>query len=115
MIELTVIQYLTNLLNGIPVYAEIPEEMPDTFVVVEKTGSSRDNHINAATIAIQSYAPSMYDAAALNETIKTHMDALPYAQGVSQTVFRSKLNSDYNYTDTSIKRYRYQAVYDLTF
>ena len=30
-------------------------------------------------------------------------------------VSRSALNSDYNYTDTDTKTYRYQAVYDLTY
>ena len=121
MVEITVLKYLENLLSGIPVYAEMPEEMTDTFVIIEKTGSSRENHINAATIAVQSYAPTMYEAAALNETVKTFMDALPIAQQIFRwlddyaTVFRCKLNSDYNYTDTSIKRYRYQAVYDITY
>lgn len=121
MIELTVIKYLSNLCDPIPVYAEMPAEMPGTFVIVEKTGSNRDNSINAATIAVQSYAPTMYEAATLNETIKNFMDALPYAQQVFrwldeyETIFRCKLNSDYNYTDTSMKKYRYQAVYDLTF
>ena len=30
-------------------------------------------------------------------------------------ISRVQLNSDYNFTDTAQKRYRYQAVYDLTF
>ena len=39
------------------------------------------------------------------------MDGMAYAENV----FMAKLNSDYNYTDTSVKRYRYQAVYDMTY
>lgn len=115
MIELTVLTYLQTCLTTsdatIPVYAEVPVEMPGTFVVIEKTGSGMTNKLNSATIAIQSYAPTLYEAATLNETIKGFMDAMPD----TQNVFRSKLNSDYNYTDTSTKRYRYQAVYDITF
>ena len=30
-------------------------------------------------------------------------------------VFRCELNGDYNFTDTETKRYRYQAVFDLTY
>lgn len=115
MIEKTVLDYLTTCFTGtggtIPVYMEMPVEMPATFILVEKTGSGRDNHINRATFALQSYAPSLYEAATLNETVKAFMDAMPD----SCDVFRSKLNSDYNFTDTSLKRYRYQAVYDLTY
>ena len=31
----------------------------------------------------------------------------------STNIFKSSLNSDYNFTDTSTKKYRYQAVYDI--
>lgn len=110
MIELTVLNYLAEQMS-VPVYMEMPAEMPDSFVLVEKTGSGRDNRIDRATIAIQSYAPTLYEAAALNDDVKEAMDGMAYAENV----FRAKLNSDYNYTDTSVKRYRYQAVYDMTY
>ena len=113
MIELTVLNYLQTALTtsdgSVPVYAEMPVEMPTTFVVVGKTGSGRNNRIDSATIAIKSYAPTLYEAASLNETVKAHMDEMAN----TANVFRCKLNSDYNYTDTSLKRYRYQAVYDI--
>ncbi|MBR4743546.1 MAG: hypothetical protein IK082_05060 [Oscillospiraceae bacterium] len=115
MIEETVITYLQTALTTsdgyIPVYAEIPAEMPDTFVVVGKTGSGRTNRIDNATLAIKSYAPTLYEAACLNETVKAYMDVM----ADTENVFRCKLNSDYDYTDTTLKRYRYQAVYDLTY
>ena len=115
MIELTVFDYLksqfTTSSETIPVYMETPEEMPGTFILVEKTGSGTDDKINSATIAVQSYAPTLYEVALLNERVKGFMDSLPE----TQNVFRCKLNSDYNFTDTQTKRYRYQAVYDLTY
>lgn len=110
MIEMTVIQYLQQRLN-VPVYAEIPVEMPETFVVFEKTGNARNNRIDNATIAVQSYAPTLLGAATLNEAVKAALDDMAN----TENVFRCKLNSDYNYTDTTLKRYRYQAVYDITF
>lgn len=54
---------------------------------------------------------SLLRAAEINEAAKAAMDTLPERP----EVFRSALNSDYNYTDTETKTYRYQAVYDITF
>lgn len=109
MIEKTVLVFLSARLP-VPVLAEIPTSPPETFVLIEKTGSGRSNHIQSATFAVQSYAPSLLQAAELNEQAKTAMDELPDLD----TVCRAALNSDYNYTDTTEKRYRYQAVYDIT-
>ena len=109
MIEVVLKDYLNDVLS-VPAYLEIPKTgAPASYVVIEKTGSGITNHIRRATFAIQSIAPSMYGAAALNEEVKAAMDdavTLP-------EIARSHLNSDYNFTDTTKKYYRYQAVYDL--
>ena len=110
MIEKIVLDYLNDALN-VPVYMEMPENKPDRFVLIEKTGSSRENHIDFATITIQSYAGSLYYAAALNEDVKQAMDDII----ALDTVSSAELNSDYNFTDTETKKYRYQAVYDLVY
>jgi len=109
MIEKTVLDYLNGKLN-IPVYMEIPEKnISYPFVVIEKTGTSMDNYIKKATFAVQSYAATLYQAAQINETIKeTMLDIISLDE-----VSKCTLNSDYNYTDTSKKRYRYQAIFDL--
>lgn len=52
----------------------------------------------------------MYLAAELNEKVKSAMDEIVELDEVT----RCELNSDYNYTDTSRKKYRYQAVFDIT-
>lgn len=110
MIEATVIAYLNNRIN-VSVYAEMPENKPDKFIIVEKTGSSRVNRVNHATIALQSYAPSMLEASELNEEVKEVMDGIIILSNISS----SRLNSDYNFTNSADKRYRYQAVYELTY
>lgn len=69
-----------------------------------------DNHITRSTFAIQSYAPSMYEAATMNEEIKAAMLNSLITLG---SVAKVDLNSDYNYTDTTTKTYRYQAVFDI--
>ena len=110
MIEKIILDYLNEKLD-IDVYLERPEKAPTRYVLLEKTGGSRENYINSATVAIQSYAESMYEAASLNETVKKAMDEII----MLPSVLSSKLNSDYNFTDTARKEYRYQAVYDLVF
>lgn len=110
MIEKMILDYLASQLT-VPVYMELAAHPPETFVLVEKTGSSRSNRIESATVAIQSWAGSMYDAAALNEMVKAAMDEMPDTENVGSV----RLNSDYNFTDTATKRYRYQAVYDITY
>lgn len=110
MIETTIIKYLSDTLT-VPVYAERPEKPDKSYVVIEKTGSSRTNFVNRATVALQSYAATMLEAAKLNEDVKAAMDALIAIDKVSD----SRLNSDYNFTDTETKEYRYQAVYDITY
>lgn len=110
MIEEIVKNHLVSCL-GIPVVLERPENPPAEYVLIEKTGSGRQDHINTAVIAAQSYAGSMYLAAALNERTKAAMDRLAELPVIG----KSALNSDYNFTDPDTKEYRYQAVYDLVY
>lgn len=109
MIEKTVCDYLNDVM-GLPAFWEKPEDMPAEFLIVEKTGGRLSDRIKTATIAIQSYAGSMYRAAEINDAVIHAMDHLVEYDGVA----RVQLNSDYNYTDTTTKQYRYQAVFDIT-
>jgi len=110
MIEKTVQVFLNRELS-IPVWMEKPEEdVPEEYVLIEKTGSSPGEHIRTSTLAVQSYAATLEHAAQLNETIKPIMRRLIELDAVTKVV----LDSDYNFTDREKKKYRYQAVYDLT-
>lgn len=110
MIEKIILDYLAGA--GVTAYMEIPEGggvMP--YVVIEKTGGSLDQHIRRATVAIQSYGASLYQAANLNTQIIALMEDIVLLPEISAC----ELNSDYNFTDTTKKEYRYQAVYDLVY
>lgn len=109
-IEYNLLNYLSANLT-VPVYMEEPETKADGYVIIEKTGSSLENHINNATFAVQSYGKSLQDAIDLNESVKSVMADFPN----HENVFSCKLNSDYAYTDTETKRYRYQAVFVITY
>lgn len=109
MIERIVKDYLAVQLD-VPVYMETPDDKPLKYVVVEKGGSGGADHINTAVIMLKSHADTLADAATLNEEVKSAMDNIITLAEIT----RSDRNSDYNYTDTSTRKYRYQAVYDLT-
>lgn len=108
MIEIIIKKYLDNRLS-VPSFLQYPENPPKRFVLFEKTSSGKSNHLPSATFAFQSYAESMYEAALLNEELKRtveNMIELDNIRGI-------QLNSDYNFTDTTTKEYRYQAVFDI--
>lgn len=114
MIEVKLRNYLLNymLVNqlNIPVYYEIPASgLPDTYIVLEKTGGGAGNFVYRSTFAIQSVAPTLYGAMQLNDTVKAAMDDAITVDAIVS----SKLNTDYNFTDATKGYYRYQAVYDL--
>lgn len=110
MIEKSLLDYLSEKLT-VPVFMEEPEKPPQSYVLIEKIGSSEENYISSATFAVQSYSKSLYDTASLNSQIKKTMSDFADCD----EILRCKLNSDYNFTDTTTKRYRYQAVFDLKF
>ena len=108
MIELIVYEYLNRELP-VPVFMEKPDEEIEEYVLIEKTGSSEEDYIMNAMVIIQRYSNSLYGAASLNEKVKDKMRNIVSLKEISSV----KINSDYNYTDTRTKKYRYQAVFDL--
>lgn len=110
MIELIIKNHLEKTLK-VPVYLEKEDNMPDSYVIFEKTSGGQKNQINFTSFAFQSYAKSMYEAAKLNEELKAAVFKLQWSKEVGGV----RLNSDYNFTDTTSKKYRYQAVFDITY
>ena len=109
MIEKTILDYLGEHLT-VPVYMEEPINKPASYVLIERTGSSESDLIESTTLALQSYGASLYDAAALNMAVKARIKQAVELPSVSAVY----INSDYNFTDTETKRYRYQCVAVVT-
>lgn len=110
MIEEVILGYLSKSLD-VPAFMEEPAKPPQKYIIIDKLGSSEKNRLSSATLAVQSYGKSLYEAAKLNHAVKGAMrDAV-----VLDDVISCKLNSDYNYTDEETKRYRYQAVFDIRY
>lgn len=110
MIEKTVLGHLSRCLD-VKCYMERPPSAVLPFVLIEKTGSSQNNNLSSATFAVQSYAKTMLQAAEINQLVKNAMNHLADMDDVSAC----HLNSDYNFTDTRTKEYRYQAVFDISY
>lgn len=111
MIEILLRNYLSENLSA-PVYLEYPEgeTVPKEHVMIEKLGSMTRNHITSTSIAIQSYGGRLCNAMQLNEEVKAAMKNIVRLNEIGS----ARLNSDYDFTDTEKKQYRYQAVYDIT-
>lgn len=115
MIEKIILDYLNGSSAiqeaGLSAFMEVPVVPPAEYITIEKTGSSEENHIRSAMVAIQSYADSLYQAAEINELVIHVMDDMIILPQIS----RVSLNSDYNFTDTRTKKYRYQAVFNIIY
>ena len=111
IIEKRIISVLSQSLS-VPVMAELPKNPVFPCVVIEKTAGGYSETIQEATIAVQSYGTSLLKAQELNETVKWIMlDKLIEETNVTNVT----LNTDYNFTDTTAERYRYQAVFDIKY
>lgn len=109
MIIPELIDYLSGELTGTYVGMEAPEATTG-YVLLDQTASSRRDHIITTTVAIQSYGPTLYDAYMLNEQVKDAMNGFLGEPGITKV----SLETDYNFTNTATKQYRWQAVYQIT-
>ena len=109
---MTIEEFLyTKLKNklAVPIYTQEPEMKPDSYVLFEKTSGGERHTLKTSTIAFQSYGKSLHEAMTLNQSLKLKVLGLI----ANDEIVSIDLNSDYNFTDTETKRYRYQAVFDI--
>lgn len=110
MIETIVLRFLKDKMKE-HVYLENPGNNIKNFILIEKIGGGKESHLNRATLAIQSYAGSLAEAAKINESVKHAMEGIVELDEIGSC----ELNADYNWTDTNTKRYRYQSIYNLIY
>ena len=111
MLETIIISYLQQSIR-VSVSNEVPgNPKPQEYIVIQRTNGGQTDLIDKATYAIQSYSrKSKLRAAQLNERVKKAMEKFEELPAISEC----SLNSDYDYTNTATKEYRYQAVYNIT-
>ena len=109
MIEKIVLDYLNAVLS-VPAQMEEHGAEPSDFVLLHKGDSKTEDFVTTSVIVVTSHGSSLLKAATLNEQVKKAMTDLYTTEQVSAC----RLATDYNYTDTASKRYRYQAVFNIT-
>lgn len=111
MIEKIVISYLREKFPNEIVEAEVPRGMPDRFITVEKTGARQLGiGLFISTIAVQSWdRTSRMRTAELSNSVCEALRLLP---DEVDDVTRIR-GADYDFTDITTKRYRYQAVFEI--
>lgn len=117
MIEEVIYRYLKSKTET-PVFLELSGDYPNikvpgdirAFYLIEKTGSRENNFIHTSTLTIQSWGRSMYEAAKANSELKKLIKKAIKIDQITDV----KIDSDYNFTDTRTKLYRYQAVVFIT-
>ena len=121
MIEKVILDYLTGYFadrqEDVIVLMEAPQVpsddfpvFPDNIVLIERLGGSKSNKLSHASIALQSYGATLYDAVRRDAEVRYAMENAP---AEVTALGRVALNSCYNFTDTRTGRYRYQSIYEI--
>lgn len=110
MIEIIVKEHMQKRLD-VPVYFEYPSNPCESFVVLKLENNPRENLLDSALLVADSYGPSQLAAAQLNESLKNMLDDLVLLPSISA----SKRGGDYPVFDSVNKKYRYQAVQNITY
>lgn len=110
MIETTILDYLEEK-TGIPSYVEVPDNEPEKYIILDFQETGVEDFLYSGSAIIQCYGNTLNDAFDVNTEVKKAMSELI----VIDQVTSCNLDSAYNSTDVTKKRYRYQRVYDLTY
>lgn len=92
-------------------FASAFEKQPGVNIVLDKTGGQLNGHQFLHTFAIQTYGESKARAAKLSYQVMQAMLDMP--QHTTRVVDVQLNSGPYDFTDTSTKAYRYQAVYEI--
>lgn len=109
MIDQIIKQYLDGQLS-VPSFFDFEKKMPAKFVSFERTSGGKVNHIKNSSFAFQSHADTKYEALQLiNEVIEVVERMIELDE-----MSKIELNTYYDFTDEESKKYRYQAVFEIT-
>lgn len=117
MIESIIRDYLSDKLSA-PIYITEPEEKPESFFTLQRVSAGMVNKINAATIEFYCYAPTKYEAALLDEELKTVLlgdDVTALGITEDPAIFSCKYGGGNDAPDTAKKLYRYRAYYNFAY
>lgn len=110
LIEPVILKYLKEKLD-VPVYMDMPNALPDKFVLFEIIDRGRRNFIDQVTVEFHSYAKQRMDAAVIDEEVRMAMEDIIFLPEVAASHFGGGNDA----TDTAVDRYRYRCYFNLTY
>lgn len=110
---MNLINFVVSKLNTsmtVPVYGDEDEVTDSKYVLVEMIGMSEKNMVQKESLSFRSIAESRAAAYALNLTTMEKVKELIQFDEISGI----HLESSYDSTDTTKKKYRYQCIFGIT-
>ena len=105
-IEAALIAWLPDK-TGIPWHGDVPEDRPEQFGTVERTGGGiSDVVIDSPTVALQLWGKSRSDAKNLAYKARDALPAFAYEPGVRKV----EVETLYNFPDEKGNQARYQII-----
>ena len=111
-VEAMVISWLNDKLADYPASSDTPKSLPDHFILVDRTGGSREAMLgDAAEILIEVYdKDSKYDCSEIANYIADHIIELPQ---IYENITSATINSIVALDDTMKQYHRYQIYCDI--
>ena len=111
-VEAMVIEWLSDFVADYPVSSDTPKSLPDKYILVDRTGGSREAIVgDAAEILIEVYDKgSRADCSEIANQIADHIGQLAVAY---EDITSATVNSIVALDDTDKQYHRYQIYVDV--
>ena len=100
-------EMLTGALSPVKAFVQIPASRPEKFVTIERTGGRIDAFSDAPTFAVQTWAPTKAEAAALAKQAAVAIDNWPKT---APEVADATVESLYDFADPDSRSQRFQLT-----
>ena len=100
-------EMLGSYLHPVRVVAQVPALRPDKFVTIERTGGKIDAFSDAPTFAVQAWAATKAEAAALAKQAASAIDNWPK---IAPEVADATVESMYDFADPDSQSQRFQLT-----
>lgn len=110
LIETTIRNYLIEKIPNVPIEVEVPEN-ESKFVVFRVIDRGKTDLINAVTVEFYSYGESKFEAAELDDLLRTAMEEIVELN----SIFSSRIGGGNDDYDEELKKNRYRTYFNLTY
>ena len=100
-------EMLETYLYPVKAFVQVPATRPEKFVTIERTGGKIDAFSDAPTFAVQAWAPTKAEAAALAEQTASAIDSWPKTE---PSVADATVESLYDFADPDSRSQRFQLT-----